>query len=422
MHASHRHTDEYMARMYGALEDMGVDTADDMYRDAFDPACSTVGAAAGQPAVQRSPSQRLPRGTSTGSAASAAAIAALPSSGWQGGPSDTAGRVANLSDRNLLCMSVHGSVAVVGSADHGLLEVELQGSGRDNGPLRPKRTLYTKQYGHSEWVTDVTHLPDGRILSAGMDSKVCLWNAAGAPRCIDLVGHTGSIARVLGSADGSLALSAGYDKTVRLWSTQNGAELAKLRAHRAPVLHVAWAPGVLASADREGSVVLWDVHSGTATPLGAHGGHATALAATGADGGSTAAGGTGLLSGGQDGVVRLWDVRQERSACETQVHTGAVNELVAHRLASSSPLVLSGGADKRVLALDPRMSLQAVHVFEEHRDHIYSLTAIGDLCVSGAGDGLVLVHGLGEGKCLCAQRPESRTRAPPLLARAHAPP
>ena len=38
MHASHRHTDEYMRSMYAALEDMGVDTADDLYRDAFDPA------------------------------------------------------------------------------------------------------------------------------------------------------------------------------------------------------------------------------------------------------------------------------------------------------------------------------------------------------------------------------------------------
>ena len=46
------------------------------------------------------------------------------------------------------------------------------------------------------------------------------------------------------------------------------------------------------------------------------------------------------------------------------------------------------------------MSLQAVHVFEEHRDHVYSLTAIGDLCVSGGGDGLVLVHSLASGELL----------------------
>ena len=403
MHASHRHTDEYMRSMYAALEDMGVDTADDLYRDAFDPACSTVGAAQGQPAIQRGPAQKLPRGAASGAYGNEITI--LPSSGWNSGPIEQRGRVANVSDRPLLCMSVYGDLAVVGSADHGLIEVELKGSGRDTtAPLRTRRTLYTKAYGHAEWVADVAHLPDGRVLSAGMDSKVCLWTAAGAPKCIDLLGHTGSVSKVLGSADGTVAISASYDKTVRLWSTSNGKELAKLRAHRGPIMHLAWASGgVLASADRDGAVVCWDVASGDATNLGAHQGHATALAAAGADGGSGGgqlSGGT-LLSGGQDGIVRLWDLRQARSACETRVHTGAVNDLLAHRLpGSSAPLVISAGADHRLTALDPRMSLQAVHVFEEHRDHVYSLTAIGDLCVSGGGDGLVLVHSLASGELL----------------------
>ena len=37
-------------------------------------------------------------------------------------------------------MSVHGDLAVVGSTDHGLIEVELKGSGRDPGAaLRTRR-------------------------------------------------------------------------------------------------------------------------------------------------------------------------------------------------------------------------------------------------------------------------------------------
>ena len=44
---------------------------------------------------------------------------------------------------------------------------------------------------------------------------------------------------------------------------------------------------------------------------------------------------------------------------------------------AGTPLVLTAGADHRLTVLDPRRSLQAVHVFEEHRDHVYSLTAIG---------------------------------------------
>lgn len=44
---------------------------------------------------------------------------------------------------------------------------------------KPRRQLYNKRNGHSEWVTCVQHLADGRIASGGMDSKICLWNKSG---------------------------------------------------------------------------------------------------------------------------------------------------------------------------------------------------------------------------------------------------
>ena len=298
---------------------------------------------------------------------------------------------------------------------------------RDGG-LTKKRTLYTKAYGHTEWVTDVSHCPDGRVLSAGMDSKVCLWNASGQPKCMDLLGHTGSVAKVLASADSSLAISAGYDKSLRLWNLLNGKEIQCLRCHRAPVMHLSWAAGVLASADRDGSVVSWDTRTGDATHLGAHGGHATALAAAsyaepnvGAAGSASSssagcggdaaskqarleeltelldsglvngeeyaekrkailAGGgggggessrvdssstglmpRGLLSGGHDGIVKLWDLRTRSSAMETRVHEGAVNDIIAHKLPSGSPIILTAGALASRLHLPPpRLRLLAL--------------------------------------------------------------
>ena len=81
------------------------------------------------------------------------------------GPLDPAGTLVDLSDRPMMCMStdVARGVAVIGGSDHALYEVRLS-----DGALL--RTLHTKRYGHAEWVTAVSHLGDGRVVSGAMDS------------------------------------------------------------------------------------------------------------------------------------------------------------------------------------------------------------------------------------------------------------
>jgi hypothetical protein len=102
---------------------------------------------------------------------------------------------------------------VTGGADHGLHQI-LAGTGEY------VRELYTKTSGHTEWVTSVLQLDDGRVVSGGMDGKVCVWDGIGsnvngptggirdsgipkpAPykkrdvKCIDLNVHRGSITEI----------------------------------------------------------------------------------------------------------------------------------------------------------------------------------------------------------------------------------
>lgn len=51
-----------------------------------------------------------------------------------------------------------------------------------------KRELFGKKYGHKEWITTCHHLQDGRLLSGGMDSMLCLWDATGV-RCDHIKSH-----------------------------------------------------------------------------------------------------------------------------------------------------------------------------------------------------------------------------------------
>ena len=59
---------------------------------------------------------------------------------------------------------------VTSSADHGLRVYSLK-----NGKCL--RNLYNKKFGHTDWVTSCAFLQDGRVLSAGMDNLLCLWDS-----------------------------------------------------------------------------------------------------------------------------------------------------------------------------------------------------------------------------------------------------
>ena len=81
--------------------------------------------------------------------------------------------------------------------------------------MKHEKELFSKRYGHHEWVTTVAHLHNGRIISGGMDSALCYWDSKGV-RCDTLLGHEGSITKVL-TDDNLIAISASYDATLIIW-------------------------------------------------------------------------------------------------------------------------------------------------------------------------------------------------------------
>merc|ERR1719502_1794707 len=78
MAASHQHGDAYMAEMYKALEEMGVDTADDKYKPSFEAAYSTLAGRSRPGSTSRPPSQPLPPGLEQGSVRGQTLSAFLP--------------------------------------------------------------------------------------------------------------------------------------------------------------------------------------------------------------------------------------------------------------------------------------------------------------------------------------------------------
>jgi len=187
-----------------------------------------------------------------------------------------AGRICNVSDVPLMCSSINWSAGevVVGSADHALYVVDVQTG-------KKRRTLYTKTAGHAEWVTTCQYLPDGRIISGGMDSLLCLWEA-NSNRCQQLTAHAAPISVVDISPGTNTAVSASYDKSVRVWdvASRRASESSCLTGHAAPVLQLVCGNGDnLISGDRGGTVIMWGLATGSTTSKlkDAHAGHVTAL-------------------------------------------------------------------------------------------------------------------------------------------------
>eukprot|EP00752_Nemacystus_decipiens_P012686 g11239.t1 len=372
----------------------------------------------------------------------------------------------DLSDRNLLCASVRGEEAVFGCADHALYCVDLS-RGVKTRQLYGSRSK--PDAGHKEWVSAVCHTAQGDIASGGMDGKLCLWPRGGGHPG-EVQAHAGSISAVKADTGGRVVTS-GYGGALRIWDCRSGGrggapprmsgEISD-RGLPAPCMDFAWSGRRVMTGHRDGRVGIFDIETGAMVAGGikseAHRGHVTVVKAL-SDMNGGAAGGSGtdrcLVTGGQDGFVRIWDPRADElkgGGGRESGRAAAVLEAPAHRgptgVGAVGDVIVAGeggnrlvsfGADKRVCVLEvrggrfssrgadadnssgcePRLgaaagpspspssssSLAVGHVFDDHRDFIYCMDfvpACSDAARagSGGGGGGVLLTGGGDGMLL----------------------
>ena len=67
-----------------------------------------------------------------------------------------------------------------------------------------------------------------RAVSGGYDGTVRVWDLATGQQQAELTGHHGPAMAVAVTADGTRAVSGGYDGTVRVWDLATGQQQAEL--------------------------------------------------------------------------------------------------------------------------------------------------------------------------------------------------
>jgi len=215
--------------------------------------------------------------------------------------------------------------------------------------------------GHSGWVTAIATTPENpdMILSSSRDKTIIVWHLArdennyGIPKK-SLHGHNHFVQDVVISSDGQFALSASWDKTLRLWKLATGETTRRFVGHTGDVLSVSFSPD-----NRQ------------------------------------------IVSGSRDKTIKLWNTIGE---CKYNIVDDGHEEWVACVRFSpnpSNPVIVSAGWDKLVKVWElTKCKLRTNHF--GHTGYINTVTVSpdGSLCASGGKDGITMLWDLNDAKHL----------------------
>jgi WD40 repeat protein len=228
--------------------------------------------------------------------------------------------------------------------------------------------------GHDGCVNSIARLKDGGIVSGSDDLTVKIWNLAGI--CVStLKGHTAIVRSVIQLSTGHIA-SASHDTTIRLWEPLREKCIKVLLGHPDQVLSIVEVNnGILASSGSSGEIRLWDIGSGQCiNVLKGHEGPIYSLIKVHLLDGN-------LTSAGYDGTIRVWNVDEVKSAISYK------STAKAWAVSSYGTYLVSGHDDGFIRLWDK----DCISQVKAHPGVIRAIDVSQNLAVTGGGDGTVSV-------------------------------
>ncbi len=163
-----------------------------------------------------------------------------------------------------LAFSLDGDILASGSNDSTVRLWDIK-----SGNCPPSSKLILAKHSNRFWVVRLNRVravafsPDGEtLISAGNDKTIRLWNFKTGKIKQILSGHTDNVTSLAVSNDGKLIASGSDDKTVKIWDLSTGKELQTLTRNTSYVQSVAFSPDgkTLVSGGYAGNVLVWRSH------------------------------------------------------------------------------------------------------------------------------------------------------------------
>lgn len=176
----------------------------------------------------------------------------------------------------------------------------------------------------------------GRVLVAPGDNTPLVLNTKTGTLILKLEGHVSNVGGLAITKDSRICLTAGFDRTMRVWDLSTGKQLKSLR-HTLALNSVAVSPNGLYGASAGGDFVLriWDLARGEiVATLPGHRGKVGRLLFS--------PDGRFLLSGSRDGTSRLWDIENKT---EVQSFSYSKEQVEAIAWVPNTNLFVSAGRD-----------------------------------------------------------------------------
>lgn len=244
------------------------------------------------------------------------------------------------------------------------------------------------QQRHDRRITDIDFHPDGsRIVTSSGDHTARIWSATnGIPIGLPMR-HSSWVQRVSFSPDGRQVLTAGGDSIARLWSSETGKPLGSPLRHQADwVLRARFSPNGehIFTVDVSHAVYLWPGKLDSASVLEMKCSHGTSTARPSPDGALVATGNR------RSGHIQFWDAFTGERRTPDIFHAGGVWMLQFNP--QNNQQLLTGGVDG-VARLWDVSSGQSMGSALKHQDDVRAVTYSNDgrLVATGSWDGTAAI-------------------------------